>query len=678
VDYWRERLGDVLDQTTCASTGRGTHFYFRLAEDEVHKGRSSPGGETGAWDLRAEAAGVIAPPSTHTSGRVYRWGQGRGPRALKDAPAELWADAAVTNDKGAGPTSLLSHLLENPPAAEDGAGRNTWLTKVAGHEAHLHKHQDAYIASIRVHGRGVGLDDAEIDKTANSIWDTEQAKQTAVGPWNIDIKKEPREIVEQSLVAIVKANDPPSVFIRDGKLTRHTRDENGAPKLEQMAKAEIRVALERCANFWRRTEDGRQIIKPAPPYTIESLGALGEWPEIPAVEAIIESPVLRRDGTVLDVAGYDAPTRLIYAPSTSLQLGRIPAKPTQKQAAAALKFLADELLSDFPFKTPADEINALALLLTPIIRTLVPLVPIALMDATRAGSGKGLLRSLGVIIVTGRRASVQAAPTREEEWQKVITSKLYAGQTFIFFDEVTTLHSQSLSAAVTAPVWEDRPLGKTANIIMPQRATWVVAGNNLQLKGDLPRRSYRIRLDAEMSRPWTRTGWHHPDLEAWTLEHRAELLTALLTVARAWFAADQPAGVVPQLGSFEPWAESVGGILTYAGAEGFLGNLEAMYDESDTDELEWEGFLVAVRKVFPDTFSTAQLDELIELDKALERALPSDLADKYKRPGFRLSLGLALKKRLDTRTGVDGLSIVKDAADKHNKISQWRVEAEKR
>src|SRR5208282_3405974 len=106
--------GAILDKTTCVNTGRGTHYYFRLAEGDIHKGRSSPGGDSGKWDLRAEGGGVVAPPSIHPNGRVYRWGQGRDPSKLQDAPDELWVGEA-TEPKSGEPASILSHLLANPP-----------------------------------------------------------------------------------------------------------------------------------------------------------------------------------------------------------------------------------------------------------------------------------------------------------------------------------------------------------------------------------------------------------------------------------------------------------------------------------------------------------------------------------------------------------------------------------
>jgi hypothetical protein len=183
VAYWRDKLGDVLDRTACVSTGKGKHFYFSLAEGEAHRGRSSPGGKSGKWDLRAEGGGVVAPPSIHPSGRKYRWIDGKGPESVQPAPEALWAGA--TEESGEkGPRSLLSHLLANPPTE---GNRNNWLAQVAGHFAKNIPHQDAYEAMVREAAEKVpGLDEDEIDKLIHSIWNAERAKLGKAQPADAD------------------------------------------------------------------------------------------------------------------------------------------------------------------------------------------------------------------------------------------------------------------------------------------------------------------------------------------------------------------------------------------------------------------------------------------------------------------------------------------------------------
>lgn len=88
-----------------------------------------------------------------------------------------------------------------------------------------------------------------------------------------------------------------------------------------------------------------------------------------------------------------------------------------------------------------------------------------------------------------------------------------AGTTYILIDNVTEiLESGELSAVLTTNYWKDRVLGVSEAASWPVRATWVATGNNLAVGGDLIRRVYRCRLDAEMSQPWRRSGFKHPEL----------------------------------------------------------------------------------------------------------------------------------------------------------------------
>lgn len=171
--WWRDKLGaEVLDATAQVITRQGRHYYFRLAEGQVERGRSKH--EDGIdWDLRAEGGGVIAPPSTHESGHQYEWAPDRGPKALQDAPAGLFE--RVAGEPSEAPRSLLNQLLENPPTE---GGRNVWLAKVAGHYALHIPHADAFETMVRQAAEMLApsLPEHEIAKLAKSIWQAEQAK----------------------------------------------------------------------------------------------------------------------------------------------------------------------------------------------------------------------------------------------------------------------------------------------------------------------------------------------------------------------------------------------------------------------------------------------------------------------------------------------------------------------
>ena len=122
-----------------------------------------------------------------------------------------------------------------------------------------------------------------------------------------------------------------------------------------------------------------------------------------------------------------------------------------------------------------------------------------------AGHGAGNDRRRGNV-------SSESIPSKEndDEWRKKITSILLAASPFVLLDNIpdnTTIDSPSLAAALTTEQWSDRLLGRNNAIRLPSRVVWAATGNNLRVAGDMPRRSYSIRLDANAERPWERTGF---------------------------------------------------------------------------------------------------------------------------------------------------------------------------
>jgi len=95
-----------------------------------------------------------------------------------------------------------------------------------------------------------------------------------------------------------------------------------------------------------------------------------------------------------------------------------------------------------------------------------------------------------------------------------------------------------------------------SKIALPVKASFLASGNNVRLAGDMPRRYYRVPLDAKCTTPFLRTGpepgrnFTIDDLKSWTQQHRVELLAPLLTLVRAWYLAGKPKPKIKPLGSF--------------------------------------------------------------------------------------------------------------------------------
>jgi hypothetical protein len=484
------------------------------------------------------------------------------------------------------------------------------------------------------------------------------------------------DVTAEAIEALAELNDPPEIFVRGGRLVRVREDENGVPEIQAMEDSHIKGRLARVADFVRTTEKGETKVIP-PDWLVKDVGQLPWWP-FPALEAVVEAPIMRPDGTIFDTPGYDPQTRLYYRPVDGFDIPQFPSAPTKADISAAIELL-DEAVGEFPYEDGASAANTLALMLTPLVRQAVngP-VPLALIDKPQAGTGGSLLAETIAVIGSGRTAEMLGAPRDEEEWRKQITAKLSSGATMITVDNVEgALYAPSLARALTARTWTDRVLGRSETVTVSQRATWIATGNNIQLRGDLPRRCYWIRLDARESRPWQRADFKHPDLLGWVTKNRGRLIHALLTLARAWFAAGKPKPAnLPRLGSFEAWAETVGGMVAFAGIPDFLGNLAALYDKADAGGAEWEAFLQTWwEELNADTPTTvAELSKAIADNEALRASLPGDLAEAFDKSagGFSRKLGTALAKRAGTRYGEDGLHIVR--AGEFRRAVRWKLE----
>ena len=161
----------------------------------------------------------------------------------------------------------------------------------------------------------------------------------------------------------------------------------------------------------------------------------------------------------------------------------------------------------------------------------------------------------------------------------------------VYFDNLAgTVDSPSLCIALTSSRWEDRILGVSGNASAPIDCAWLATGNNVELSTDLARRVVRCRLDRGMERPWEFKPLR-PNIRPYTIQNRHLLVSAALTLCGAWIEAGRPSSGA-SLGSFEAWAEVVGGILAYAEQPGFLANVREMYEMADPTHVEWRALVL--------------------------------------------------------------------------------------
>jgi hypothetical protein len=489
------------------------------------------------------------------------------------------------------------------------------------------------------------------------------------------------DLTTQALSAIELSNSPPSVFVRAGQLARVVRDENGVPGIEALDRVRMRCRLSEIANFFtlRKTKGGYEQVGSNPPLSLaENLLALGNW-KLPALAGITRSPILRHDGSICATPGYDAQTRLFYCPDPALKLPPIPDEPDPHEVDASVDMLLN-LIGDFPFADVPSRANAISLLFSLLMRPVIAgHVPVAIIDAPVQGSGKTLLAMTMATIAVGSVAG-ESIPSKqnEDEWRKKITSILLKAGPFVLLDNVpdnTTIDAPALAAVLTAYEWSDRLLGKNDSARLPARAVWAATGNNLRVAGDIPRRSYGIRLDANAERPWERTGFRIVGIEQYVARHRGELLAAAFTIIRAWYVAGQPRSQVPVMGSFEEWASTVGSVLAFAGIQGFLENLAQTRAVQDEHTQQWTIFF----EVWWEKFGSVP----VTVDDLCRRILTQTVMEKTAIPDVLLlqrergegSLRRSLGRNLSRLSGrvFNKRKLAHAAGDTHRKVRAWQL-----
>jgi hypothetical protein len=453
------------------------------------------------------------------------------------------------------------------------------------------------------------------------------------------------ELVDTAYHVLVDANDPPHVFRRGMVLVRMTRDDEGRPFLRTMDHSALRLRLAEVADWRRRTPDGG--TKPTHPPTVAAstlIAIADRLDRIPNADQIVTAPVFAPNGTMVLEAGYAPAARLIYEPAPGFTVPAVSSRPTTAEIAEARDLIVTELMGDFPFVGDAERAHAVALMLQPFVRPMIAgATPCYLLEAPTPGSGKGLLADVASMPALGSSLPAMAEGRDDDEWRKRLTSALLQGRPTIRIDNITRpLDSGALAMALTEPVWQDRVLGVSRDVLLPIRCTWIVTGNNPSLTTEIARRSVRIRLDARVERPWLAGDdeggrpitYRHTDLRAWTLEHRDVLVWAALTLISAWLARGGR-GIDVKLGSYEAWSNVLGGVLATAGIDSFLGNLDDFYESSDSETIALAAFFADWWEEFGNRAVTAS--DLLHLGTRYLDLGGGSSADVRKRLGNRLA-----------------------------------------
>ncbi|MBK5941429.1 ATP-binding protein [Halochromatium roseum] len=284
---------------------------------------------------------------------------------------------------------------------------------------------------------------------------------------------------------------------------------------------------------------------------------------LPQLDAVITAPTLRADGSILAEPGYDAASKLLLMSDTP-DLPAVPVAPTMEQARTAL----DALWHPFRLFPLVDEVDAgvvLSMLLTAVVRASLPTAPGIALDAPSAGTGKTLLAQAIAALSLGYTPPVlPPAGSQDDEARKRLFAALRDGHRVILWDNVRDgLGNAALDAFLTSATYSDRILGSSQTATLPNRCLFLTTGNNLRLIGDTCRRIFPARLDARIEKPYAREFDFCP-LEQ-VLSRRMELVSAALTIMRAWITTGRVRHGAGRTASFEVWDDLVRQTVCWVG-----------------------------------------------------------------------------------------------------------------
>jgi len=289
---------------------------------------------------------------------------------------------------------------------------------------------------------------------------------------------------------------------------------------------------------------------------------------LPRINRVLDVPVphLSDDGKlVYPTSGYD--------PRFGTWLNPHAPKLKTMGLTEALRWLLDDLFGlpeqgGFWWHDEQARFHAIARFITPFCRGLMGWnrTPLWIFDGNREGCGKDTCADITHMAYTGR--SIICAPLSKEcddEMRKRITSALMAGSRFFHLANMKGhVRYASLEAATdNSGVWEDRRLGVSETLSLPNETEFSFSANNATWEPDIERRCRRIRLrftpdDINGHR------YRHSDIRGWVRRHRSELLSAVATLVSEWVRQGCPPGPSP-FTSFPEWGQVVGGIMTCAG-----------------------------------------------------------------------------------------------------------------
>jgi hypothetical protein len=340
----------------------------------------------------------------------------------------------------------------------------------------------------------------------------------------------------------------------------------GALVIRDMEREQLRECMSNHIQFftWEREKDEFVQAPIAMPWVVvRHTAARSERWRLRSLSGMAGTPFMRRDGTIASEPGHDAESG-IYIDTGGIEFP--PIGTTEDDARKAMALLKTPY-AEFPFVNKASRSVALSSSLTVVSRPTMGFVPLHGFDAPTMGAGKTLGANIAAYTGTGHDAAVMTLGWNEDENEKRLTGVLLGGDPVALMDNIKRpVDGDLLNAMHTSEYVKIRVLGVTGQIAVRNCATVLATGNGLQFEGDMVKRVVIARIDPQLENPEHRTFTGVArDLPQYLKEHRPALVSACLTILRAYVCAGRPGSKDIKPSRFPEWDHLVRGALLWLG-----------------------------------------------------------------------------------------------------------------
>lgn len=308
-----------------------------------------------------------------------------------------------------------------------------------------------------------------------------------------------------------------------------------------------------------------------------------EWfPGVGEIKAAVPLPVVRADGSVASEQGLDERTGL-YVLRGAVRAPRL--LDTADMAEALQRVWAP--FAEFPFADQSARAVCLAAMFTTVCRPALATSPAFIVNAQTYGTGKTLL-STAILSLTGESPRIAAISKDSTEQAKVLTSILDVGPLSVMFDNVIGYlnASSELCMALTCEEYIGRLLGQSKMLKLPNRAVWVLNGNNVGVSGDAVRRILPINLCSDENPELRKHTFDPVTMVRQNLDgYRGDLIDLLATYSA--YGREETRSRIGGYASFEEWNALVRGAVVWFGWGDPIEEMQAQQDaDPEVQKLE--------------------------------------------------------------------------------------------